>query len=157
MDIDGNLILGTSTLVEDVKRIQTTLTKDSPNEFHNEKIDEIFLKWLFKYHQIDFIPFSNDGLNVFKSIFQTISEEKLKEIFNSDVFFNEIENLTTRKNEISKRDIRLISKFLKTIFEFIITDFDGNNKSFWDNKETRDHQMFRKCKKPSQSRRDKKR
>lgn len=139
--IDGKIIVGMDSLLEDLNELQTQLQAKSTvtelmenlcelnenlnqtdlNVFFNKFIPSLFRQWLFKYITIPFIPHSYEGFQTYKKILKRIDKKKLKTIFKADYFMEEIRNIPKREDlgELTSSDIEHIRGFTLDLTKYI--------------------------------------
>ena len=74
---------------------------------------QLFRQWLFKHLDIPLIPFSNEGLEIYKKSIIVHDDSELRKIFSLDYIIPEIYSLNERKSKrnLLEDDIQQIRKF----------------------------------------------
>lgn len=148
--IDGKIIVGMDSFLKDLNDFETLEPKSTLRELtkklseSNEKLNQrdihiffnklaplLFKQWLFKYVTIPFIPYSDEGLKIYKESLIKLDIGLLKEIFNEDDLSNEIKLLPLRKDkgELRKKDLEEIRSFVTQIMEYIY--HKKSSKDYW--------------------------
>jgi len=163
--IDGEIIVGTNQLIQDLKEIQTELIDKTDILYLIEEIKKenqidgndlklinkvltnvrdlillpnVFWLWLFKYIDTPLIPHSKDGLKIYQAYLKSLDEEKNKQLFNLDILCKEIRRFPEReiRYEEEKRIISFIEKMTKKI------ENSTSDKIWWFNIRHKVNQTF---------------
>lgn len=152
--VDGKIIVGMDSFLEDLNDFESLEPKSTLSEltkklyesnenlnqrdiylFFNKLAPLLFKQWLFKYVTIPFIPYSDEGLKIYKESLINLDLGLLKEIFNEEDMVNEIKLLPLRKDkgDLRKKDLEEIRSFVTQIMEYIYRKKVGTevNKEYW--------------------------
>lgn len=140
--IDGKVLINLDLMIQDLEYIESKYNPESTIMLLTEKLKSsqnvsfselqyyfntliviLFRKWLFKKINLPFIPYSEEGAEIFKKTFDNLSEQELRNIFDLQFLSHEIDNINMGAEDFEN---------LKIIIKIITRDLENKYSStYW--------------------------